>query len=272
MSNGPLPFAVPSLISPDVWHGVISQPDGRDKVFKLIQYVCKLLRWFDESKRREDATRSSSEGLSVSPARAAALETALAGAAQAGRLFKWTSVVVKSRGRIQSTLGSPSSMKKEDFLSVVSDLSMFMFYLTDNLSFASKTGLFVADPKKLTKRAFKFWLVALSCGLINYALRVRQFLQKEDKLRTQLRRLKANKSGEQYSSDDEHVKRTKSELGDIKSLKNAVFLGALRIICDGGIACNGAFDIGLNEGVLGVCGILGSGIGIRHMVATVLRN
>lgn len=163
------------------WHLILAQPDGRDKVLRLIQYVCKLLRGVLDARSGEYATVSTT---------ATALESALASARQAWRLFKWTSIYTKHQNRFRSPSRAPCSSTavtappsplrsalltvRYDFdhvLSLVADLGMFFYFVFDNLSFAAKTRLLPADVKKMAKRAAQWWTIGTVAAAVSSVLR-----------------------------------------------------------------------------------------------------
>lgn len=176
-----MPASVLTKASPftvRAWHLILAQPDGRDKVLRLVQYVCKLLRGVLDIQAENHTAVSTA---------ATAVEAALASARQAWRLFKWTSIYTKHQNRFFSAHSSVSLPRSptllrsallgvwDDFdvvLSLIGDFGMFFYFVFDNLTFAAKTRLLPADVKRLAKRAAQWWTVGTTAAVVGSLLRV----------------------------------------------------------------------------------------------------
>lgn len=203
------------------WNVHLSRTDGRDKLFRLIQYLCKLLRGLDMTSQ---PTLSS---------RLVHLETVLSSGRQTFRLLKWASVFSRLRTR---GLGG------------IADCALFCYYLLDNLAFLSKSGLVPLNPKQTTRRAARFWLVAtlaaLAAGVVEL-VKVRKLLQRERK--------KKEEDGQDTGGDEDMNiawKRGKEAL--IKCCKHA---------SDAVVAASLASEKGLHPRTVGACGVVSSCVG-----------
>lgn len=179
-TNATMPAPVMTKASPltvRAWHLILAQPDGRDKVLRLVQYVCKLLRGVLEVQSANYTTVS---------ATATAIEAALASARQAWRLFKWTSIYTKHQNHFSSTHSaialapSPTLFRSlllnvqndvGHMLSLIADVGMFFYFVFDNLTFAAKTRLLPVEMKKMSKRAAQWWTIGTSAAAISSLLR-----------------------------------------------------------------------------------------------------
>lgn len=178
-TNTIMPAPVMTKASPltvRAWHMILSQPDGRDKVLRLVQYVCKLLRGVLEVQSGNYATVS---------ATATAIEATLASARQAWRLFKWTSIYTKHQNRFSSphssiALSSSPTLFRSLFLNVqndvghmlslIADIGMFFYFVFDNLTFAAKTRLLPVEMKKMSKRAAQWWTIGTTAAAVSSLL------------------------------------------------------------------------------------------------------
>lgn len=159
-----------SPLSAETWHQTLSKTDGRDKLFRLAQYACKLVRGLD-------ATRDTPIARSAT---LAAVEAVLASGRQTFRLFKWASVYVRLR-----TTG----------LGAVGDAALFGYYVMDNVALLTKMGVVKGDAKLATRRAARFWLVACLVGL---AVAVRKVAE----MGKEAHRLKREVEGEKEEGGD----------------------------------------------------------------------
>lgn len=260
-----------SVISADSVHALLTLPDGRDKVLRLIQYVCKMLRWLD--KPLQNGTTELSET-------AAAIESALGTSRQAGRLFKWASMYVKLKGRQEfryGLLSIPGRSKREGILSLIADLAMFSYYITDNLTFSSKLGLIQADTPKLSRRGARLWLTSIIAAMSLSLLRIYSMNQRIQALKKmRIERLSRQRSTKDSSNDgdgdDEHEGyddgnaesdiQIRNELNQLRGSRTSRTLTAARQVCDLTVACNSSFDVGLHQSFVGLCGTISSAIGL----------
>lgn len=140
------------LLSPTSWHSLLSHPDGRDRLFRLLQYLLKLLR-----------------GISSPPPHALALEQALGAARQTWRLFKWSGLALRA-----SQGASPT-------LSAAQDACLAAYLALDNLCLLTKLGAVGGDAKAAARRAARAWFATSVLGLVGAVRRCR--LARQQKLR-----------------------------------------------------------------------------------------
>jgi Peroxisomal biogenesis factor 11 (PEX11) len=154
------------LLSSKTWHAALSHPDGRDKIFRLVQFALRLVRG-------AAAGRTPPNKLPAHLARLAALEATLASARQLWRLFKWTGFYSTASLPPVSTL--PTVLPSAAALATLQDACLAGYFLLDNLSFLSKTSVIpgLAPPPFFARRAGKLWAAANLLGLLRSVARLR---------------------------------------------------------------------------------------------------
>lgn len=215
-----------SPLSANTWHETLSKTDGRDKLFRLAQYACKLVRGLDVA-RDTPAARS---------ATLAAVEMVLGSGRQTFRLFKWASVYVRLR-----TTG----------LGAVGDAALFGYYLMDNVALLVKMGVLKGDAKRATRRAAHFWLVACLVGLVGGVRRVVEMGKEAARLKREVEEEKEKEDGgEKRRLYEEMLRRRRTTLMVCgKNLGDVVVAGSL------------SKETPLHPVVVGSCGVLSSLIG-----------
>lgn len=283
---------VTSMITPETWHSILTHPDGRDKLLRLIQYVCKLLRWLEDSKYGGASNNDTTTTKFAT--RASSLEGALAISRQAGRLFKWSSMYVKGRRHVNTM----SMSRKEDILGAISDAAMLMYYITDNTAFVAKLGVVNADAKHLSKKGARLWLLAIVAGTLTSAFRITELSKRAYALRkasdrrnlllskrcahsedmhvngTDMTSINGKRESEEEEEEeernidqeeDEGLERVAGEISEVYVLRKAKLATIIKQVCDIGVACNGAFDTGMHQSVVGLCGTISSAIGLQQI-------
>lgn len=138
-----------TALSAETWHLALSRTEGRDKLFRLAQYACKLARGLQSG---------TSPPLPGTPsARIAALEGALGASRQLWRLLKWVSVYAKPRANASRAI----RCDVRELCGVISDTALFAYLLLDNVTFIHKARVVDGDIAAATRRAARFWLVAV---------------------------------------------------------------------------------------------------------------
>jgi Peroxisomal biogenesis factor 11 (PEX11) len=140
------------------WHDAISHPDGRDRLFRLIQYALKFLRGSLAGRNAID--------LPPHVARIAQLEVSLSAARQVWRLFKWSGFYSKTSIRaLAAPALSPSSLATG--LATFQDACLASYMVLDNLTFLTKVSLIHGNVAAASRRAARAWLAASFLGLVN---------------------------------------------------------------------------------------------------------
>lgn len=142
------------------WHLALSHKDGRDRLFRLIQYTLRLLRGLSNGRTVP----------TTSPfAQLYALESALAAARQAFRLFKWSGFY--STTSIRDVLNVPPRIPTGNALTSAiasaQDGFLALYLALDNYAFLTKTSVIRGDASAATRNAARAWFVASMLGLVN---------------------------------------------------------------------------------------------------------
>lgn len=251
-----------SPLTADAWHSTLSQTDGRDKVLRLMQYVCKLLRALDSGRGSPKA--------GTMAATAAMVETAVSASRQISRLFKWTSVYANGKSRLFAL--SLSSTSILDLLSLFADASLFSYYALDNAAFAAKMGL-LQQPRASTfaRRGARFWLAAILCGALANLLRVHAAHARAVKLLEDAG--SASDDGKPAAANDEVMPYSsgasqdaaQAECRDLAHTQSKALLTLGRQLSDGVVAGSAGWDFGTHPGVVGACGSISSAIGLLQL-------
>lgn len=147
------------------WHEVLSHPDGRDKLFRLLQYTLKLVR---------GVAAGGAQKLPEHLLPLATLESALASGRQLWRMFKWsgyyssTSLSSVSPHRISRVARSNILLT----ISSLRDTFLALYFLLDNIAFLTKMSLLKGDSTLAARRAARAWLVASLLGVSGSVLRL----------------------------------------------------------------------------------------------------
>jgi Peroxisomal biogenesis factor 11 (PEX11) len=141
------------------WHEALSHPDGRERLFRLLQYALKFIRG-------AVAGRATSHPALPLVARVAALESALAAARQVWRLFKWTGFYSKTS--LTPLLRAPAAISQTPLataLATLQDACLASYMALDNVTFLTKISLIRGDAGAAARRAARAWLAASLLGL-----------------------------------------------------------------------------------------------------------
>lgn len=229
------------LMSPfaaSTWHQTLSQTDGRDKLFRLIQYACKLLRGLDNGHTHPPSEKPS--------ARLFDLERSLGTSRQIWRLFKWASIYVKARSR---TITITPRSRLPDASSVLTDAGLFGYYIFDNITFLAKLGVLKLDVAASSRRAAKFWLVAVLSGLIGSLYRAIELHRRYETARKEAAR-KELEDGE------------RTRLVALLRMRRAAFAVCVKYAGDTFVAWSLSKREPLHPALVGACGTASSFVGL----------
>jgi hypothetical protein len=157
------------FLSANVWHELLSHPDGRDRLFRLVQFTLRLIRGI--SSGRKKPSTPALENI-------AAFEMTLASARQLWRMFKWSGFYSKSSVMSLSPSRISSSTAAES-LALLQDAFLASYFVLDNAAFLTKTSLVQGDTAATTRWAARAWLAASLLGVLGCARRARALLEDE---------------------------------------------------------------------------------------------
>lgn len=247
MASSPSDPPLMSVLAAETWHRTLSQTDGRDKLFRLVQYVCKLLRGLDA-------------GRGAAPvAQVEALESAMGTSRQIWRLFKWMSVYAKSKSRVaamqrHASLGTPAL---PELAAIVSDAALFGYYLMDNITFVHKAKLLPGDVRNASRRAARFWLVAVLAGLAGSLHNLLATYRQHQRLLRALREAKG--------SEQEHELEAARQVAACARRQRVAMAVCAKHAGDTVVAYSLSKKDQLNPAVVGACGVVSSVVGFWQM-------
>lgn len=243
---------MPALAA-ETWHRTLSKTDGRDKLFRLFQYLCKLLRGLDVGRMapKSDTTAG----------KIAALETALGTSRQIWRLFKWASVYAKSRGRLSSLSFAPPL---PDLAAVISDAAMFCYYIFDNITFLHRAKLINGEVRAASRRAARFWLVAVIAGLTGTLHNIISLHIRERKLRILIAADERAKKDDE-ETDNVEMETRRVEYSAVLRKKRAALSVVAKHSADSVVAWNLSREQQLHPAVVGACGVVSSLVGFSQV-------
>lgn len=233
-----------SPLAADTWHKTLSQTDGRDKLFRLIQYVCKLLRGLDHGRTTPPS--------SARTAKVFDLERALSTSRQIWRLFKWASVYAKAKPRAASLTTTPPP---PDVAAIISDAGLFGYYIFDNLTFLAKVGLLRSDIGMASRRAARFWLLANVAGLTGNLYRANE-LRKQYREAVEVAREKKEEDGGEGGS---------VRMGSLLKLQRMTLAICAKNASDVVVAWSLCRDSPFHPALVGACGSVSSVVGFYQV-------
>ncbi|PXF49235.1 Peroxisomal membrane protein 11-1 [Gracilariopsis chorda] len=230
----------------ETWHRALSNAEGRDKLLRLAQYSCKLLRGIEQNK---PFTSSSSRTL-------LALESALSTSRQIGRLLKWTSIYAKRR----STSSPSAASSSQQTLNVLSDVALFGYYLCDNLTFLCKTGVIGGDVGRASRRAARFWMASILTGMIGTLFSLLQIRRQAILLRRTL-----SQSDDKQSSASRVCERNLRTYG---ALQRTRCVTLMKQVADVIISMSLSQEKPMHNAITGTCGVVSSTIACSQIWPT----
>lgn len=248
MASSATEASLAPLLHSQTWHDALSRTDGRDKLFRLLQYVCKLLRGTLAGRSAPLA------GSAV--ARIAALEAALGSSRQIWRLFKWVSVY--ARAPPASVAASRLSFRRApampDVAAVAADSALFAYLLADNVAFVRKAGVLPGDAKMAARRAARFWLVAAVASAAGAGVHWWDVHKQMQSLERALE--------EKGDANDETVKEAKKELELVVRRQRAAAAVAGKHVADAVVATSLSRETPFHPAVVGAVGVFSSAVGL----------
>jgi len=148
-----------TIDSSETWKILLSQTEGRDKLYRTLQYACKLVRGLD-------AGSSSVSNKSL------ALEQVLSNARQVLRLAKWVNIWSKRMG--QASFGLKGQDSVGATLQLLNDLGNFLYFALDNYALLGKTILDRKDANTYQLRGKRFFLLAVIAGFLDSLWKLRK--------------------------------------------------------------------------------------------------
>ncbi|KAF8349952.1 peroxisomal biogenesis factor 11 [Amanita rubescens] len=214
---------------------------GRDKAYRAIQYFARLYAWHLLNKgNKSEADRW------------AALKTHLGTARKLLRLGKPIE-------HLQATLRAALATAPvgEQLTTIARQISYFFFLSYDAIVWANSIKFIALKPetsRKVQKTSFQFWFAGILFSIINSIL-------KTARLAKEAKRLESTKTWVEKDLADEAARETR--LSAIKTSRAATRQQLLLDWLDIWIPATGAGLVNVNEGALGILGLITSLVGVK---------
>ncbi|KAI9183138.1 Peroxisomal membrane protein PMP27 [Blastocladiella emersonii ATCC 22665] len=210
---------------------------GRDKVYRLVQYLCKFLAY------RLAQTDSAGSNKDL----VAKLTKLVKHLSLSRKLMRIGRPIEYAQNLITGLATQRDEVIKYCVVGKNALLTVWMGY--DFLAWAQGVGLWKSDnPTTFSNRLNKFWFSGLVCGLVSTAYQIH-------KNETRLAAVKAA-SG---NASEEIVKEEKALIANRRKLARQIFQESLDIL----VPAKGLGYIGLSDGVIGLTGALTSLMGVQ---------
>jgi len=214
---------------------------GRDKTYRAIQYFARFLSWYLLIK-----------GDKVEAARWTALKSHLGTARKLMRLGK---PIEHLQAALRATYAS--GPLQETLTTIARQIGYFGYLTYDAFVWAQSIKLIKLSPEtaqRVGKRAFQFWFAGITFSLVHGVLKASR-LAKESKM------LRNSRTWGEKDLADEAARETRSS-----ALRTAQANNRRQLIIDMldvWIPATGAGILGVNEGALGILGLISSIIGAK---------
>ncbi|KAF8740594.1 hypothetical protein AX14_007976 [Amanita brunnescens Koide BX004] len=214
---------------------------GRDKAYRAIQYFARFYAWYLLTK----GDKSHAD-------RWTALKAHLGTARKLLRLGKPIEHLQAALRAVLTT--APAG---EHLTTIGRQISYFFFLSYDAIVWANAIKFITLKPEtsqKISKKSFQFWFAGILFSIINGVLKTSRMVK-------EAKRLKATKTWGGKDLADEAARETR--LNAIKMSRAATSQQLLVDWLDIWIPATGAGLVNVNEGVLGILGLVSSLIGMK---------
>ncbi|EME31917.1 peroxisomal biogenesis factor 11 [Galdieria sulphuraria] len=228
-----------TIDSSETWKILLSQTEGRDKLYRTLQYACKLVRGVDA-------------GSSSLSKKSLALEQILGNARQVLRLAKWVNIWSKRIGQTSFGLKGQNSIGAT--LQLLNDLGNFLYFAFDNYALLCKTILDGRDANAYQLRGKRFFLLAVIAGFLDSLWKFRN-------VRKQLSLLYERERStmlETSSSDKRDSGNTSRELQTLQKQQQEAIVGIVRYGFDIVVGISISRKEQLSPTLTGFCGVISS--------------
>jgi len=237
-----------SIASQVVFHPAISESLkfgattlGRDKTYRAVQYFARFFSWYLTSK-----------GEKLEAARWSALKVHLGTARKLMRLGK---PMEHLQAALRATLTSGPVI--EQITTIARQIGYFGYLSYDVFAWAHTIKFITLSPetaKKVSKQSFRFWFAGIVFSLVNGVL-------KASRLATEAKQLRASKPWGEKDLADEATRETK--LNAVEAARKSTRQQFIIDLLDVWIPATGADILDINEGTLGICGLISSLLGAK---------
>nr|XP_019010901.1 uncharacterized protein I206_04205 [Kwoniella pini CBS 10737]OCF49682.1 hypothetical protein I206_04205 [Kwoniella pini CBS 10737] len=245
---------------------VLATTIGRDKAYRLIQYVSRLLAWF--LLRRGDVEAA---------ARWEGLKNGLASARRVMRLFRPAEFLQSAMNLAQRPVG-PAQVAH--LAQIGRQLGYAGFFTNDMIVWLGQVRFLKLDKfqlERFQRLTFKFWLSGIVFSLISSSASMVKLRadSKRFRLSTEVSRRESSEKGpdERAREESEHRERGRAMLAQRQTLLSQLIIDS----CDIWIPATGLGYSNVNDGVLGALGAITSYMSLqtqwrKHAAAGVRKN
>eukprot|EP00871_Galdieria_phlegrea_P004345 jgi/Galph1/4911/GphlegSOOS_G3539.1 len=221
----------------ETWKILLSQTEGRDKLYRTVQYACKLVRGLD----KESSTVSK---------KSLALEQILANARQVLRFAKW--VNIWSKRVSQPALGLKGQNPVALSLHFLNDLGNFLYFALDNYALLCKTVLDGKDAASYQLKSKRFFLLAVVAGFLDALWKLRN-VRKQMQLLYQQQTQQVTGNVSALKAGD-----SSKEWQNLQKQQQEAILGIIRYGFDVVVGISISRKQQLNPTLTGFCGVISS--------------
>ncbi|XP_060074179.1 peroxisomal membrane protein 11B-like [Ylistrum balloti] len=225
------------------------QTNGRDKLFRLIQYGSKLVWWHLHKNAKGPELVEKLKKLESSLSMTRKL-------LRFGKSLDFVKAALKSFHIKDTVLRLTITMSK---------INQACFLLFDHIIYAHNVGLITTDKKKWSQISARFWVVSLILNLARNVYDLVNIVQEE--MRQQQSQ---EKHGQQINGDTDHSKRTSRShntniVGKIVMQNKPVMLDLVKNLADLVLPLSTLGKVDASAGTQGFLGLISSAAGIASV-------
>lgn len=226
-----------------------AQSNGRDKIFRTVQYGSKLVGWYLKEKLQDK---------DITIEKLKKLEASLS---MARKLLRFGKSLDFIQGALK-TIQHPDTVIR--LTVTLSKLAQAVYLIFDHITYANTVGLISVDKKKYSEISARFWLFSLMLNLIRNFYEVWQIILQEIKIQeSQVQK------GDYMNGESIHKNKTKTTQRGILVLAKKCMvnnkpemLDLVKNLCDLVLPMSTLGQINTSQGTQGLLGLVSSIIGI----------
>ncbi|XP_063433486.1 peroxisomal membrane protein 11B-like [Mytilus trossulus] len=233
-----------------------AQTNGRDKLFRLLQYGSKLISWYLQT----------DQGKLEFLEKLKKLETSMSMTRKLLRFGKSLDFILSALKTIH--LSDPVLK----LTITMSKLAQSVFLIFDHIIFAHNLGIIKADKEKWSRYSSQCWLFSLTLNLLRNSYDILSIISNEAKAQENRQR-----RGQYVNGGIEHSVTSRKPMGRVQILKKCcyenqpVVLDFVKNMSDLVLPLNSLGKIKVSGGIQGSLGLLSSAIGIATVWSPILK-
>lgn len=233
-----------------------AQTNGRDKLFRLIQYGSKLVTWYLQTDR----------GKVEFLEKLKKLETSMS---MTRKLLRFGKSLDFIQGALKTIHLSDPVLR---LTITMSKLCQAVFLLFDHIVFAHNLGLVKADKEKWSRYSSQFWLYSLILNLLRNLYDILSIITNEARAQENLQ-----KRSQFMNGGTDHSSVSRKRMGNVQMLKKCCFenqpvvLDFLKNLSDLVLPLHSLGKLNVSGGVLGFLGVISSAVGVATVWSPILK-